>query len=127
MDFYTIVVLIAIVLLVLGLTIIGMTLAKRNSTNPFPEYQTSCPDFWTLNDKGLCVPSPLNTPSPSKYYKLVDIKHNGIVFDNIAKPANIVSLDPSENSWTSTCDKTKWATNNGILWDGISNYNGCTK
>lgn len=126
LSFYTIVIIIAIVILILALVLIGMTLNSKNSTVPFPEYQTLCPDFWTLNAEKKCIPSVLNTPAPGKFtYSIHDISHNGIVFDNATKPTRIVSLDPSENSWTSLCDKSKWANKNAILWDGIANTNQC--
>ena len=125
MSFYTIVIIIAIVLLVIGLTIIGLTLNKKNNTVMFPEFQTSCPDFWTLDEQQKCIPSPLNTPAPGKYYSIRDISHNGIVFNDPVKPTAITSLDVSTDSWTSLCDKSRWAYKNGILWDGVSNNNSC--
>lgn len=123
LSFYTIVIIIAIVILILALVLIGMTLNSKNSTVPFPEYQTLCPDFWTLNAEKKCIPSVLNTPAPGKFYTIHDISHNGIVLGK--NPNRIVSLDPSENSWTSLCDKSKWANKNAILWDGIANTNQC--
>ena len=123
LSFYTIVIMIAIVIFILALVLIGMTLNSKNSTVPFPEYQTLCPDFWTLNAEKKCIPSVLNTPAPGKFYTIHDISHNGIVLEK--NPNRIVSLDPSENSWTSLCDKSKWANKNAILWDGIANTNQC--
>jgi len=125
LSFYTIVIIIAIVILILALVLIGMTLNSKNSTVPFPQYQTHCPDFWTLNEEKKCIPSVLNTPAPGKFYTIHDISHNGVTFDDSKKPPKIVSLDPSENSWTSLCDKYKWANKNAILWDGIMNTNQC--
>ena len=40
---------------------------------------------------------------------------------------NVVTqyIDFSDSKWTGECDKRKWANENGIVWDGISNYNSC--
>jgi len=124
-SFYNIVIIIAIVILILALVLIGMTMKPTNSTIPFPQYQTLCPDFWTLDDQKKCIPSILNTPPPQKFVNVLDISHNGVVFDNQTKPTKILSLDLSPDNWTSLCDKYKWANKNGLLWDGVMNTNQC--
>jgi hypothetical protein len=125
LSFYNIVIIIAIVLLILGLVLIGMTLNPKNNANAFPQYQSLCPDFWTLDDQKRCIPSVLNTPSPQKFFTVTDISHNGVVLDDPTKPTKIVSLDLSPDNWTSLCDKYKWANKNAILWDGVMNTNQC--
>jgi hypothetical protein len=44
-----------------------------------------------------------------------------------------LTLNGNDASWntlypslTPRCAKRKWAINNGIVWDGVTNYNGCT-
>jgi hypothetical protein len=34
--------------------------------------------------------------------------------------------DDAYTGLTARCAKRKWAIDNGIVWDGITNYNGCT-
>ena len=40
---------------------------------------------------------------------------------------NVISqfIDFSDPKWKGICDKKKWANENGIVWDGVSNYNSC--
>jgi len=123
-SFYTIVIIVAVVLLIAALTIIGITLNKNSKTNPFPEYQENCPDFWTLNNT-VCVPNAINTPSPINFIGAkATVKHAGVIIDN--KTSQIVSLDITPENWSSVCDKSKWSNLNGILWDGVANINTCS-
>lgn len=123
-SYYTIVIIIAIILLVLGLTMVGLTLNKKNNKNPFPNYQNSCPDAWTI-ENGLCTPNGgINVPVVNKY-TAKKLKHNGVILDDQINPTRIISLDLSGNNWTSICDKHAWSNANGILWDGIANNNTC--
>jgi hypothetical protein len=122
LSFYTIVIIIAIVILVIALTIVGVTLANKKNTAPFPDYQNTCPDFWTLDTNGTTCKIPtssINTPAPNK--ALIAIKHDGVTSqDNI-----ISSIDVSDDKWVSVCDKSSWAKKAGILWDGVTNNNTC--
>jgi hypothetical protein len=97
---------------------------KKNNANVFPEYQNSCPDYWTINEQNVCIPSMINTPSPSRFLKK-EIKHSGVSFNDDTKPTKITSLDVGETNWVSLCEKSRWAYANGILWDGITNNNSC--
>jgi hypothetical protein len=122
LSFYTIVIIIAIVILVIALTIVGVTLANNKNTIPFPDYQNTCPDFWTLGTDGITCKTPLsnmNTPPPNK--AVVAIKHDGVASEN-----NVISsIDVSDDKWTSVCDKSSWAKKASILWDGVTNNNTC--
>jgi len=123
-SYYTIVIIIAIVLLVVALTMVGLTLNKKNNKNPFPNYQNSCPDYWTI-ENGHCIPNGgINVPTVNQY-TATKLGHAGVVLDDQTNPTKIVSLDLSGNNWTSICDKHAWANANGILWDGIANNNTC--
>jgi len=59
---------------------------------------------------------------------------------NLTTPADIrkhyIKMNGNDASWnsiygnsyadlTARCAKRKWAIDNGIVWDGITNYNGC--
>ena len=47
-------------------------------------------------------------------------------YSNMMSDNEIVQyIDFSNPAWTGVCDKKKWANENGIVWDGISNYNSC--
>lgn len=117
--YYTAVLIIATILLVIALTMVGITIVARGSKTAFPEFQNSCPDFWTLSGT-VCSPSAINTANLIQT-DITKAEHKGVVIaDN-----KIKSVDISSANWQSICDKTQWANANKILWDGVSNYNSC--
>jgi len=122
--YYTIVLVVAVILLIVSLVFVGMMLNTRGRKAPFPEYQSVCPDFWIV-DGSMCRP-PLggyNTPSPDKFSGTAPlIQHTGVTI----KGNTVVSLDTSPTSWSNLCSKTSWAKMNGIFWDGVANTNQCS-
>ena len=121
LSFYTIVIIIAIIILVIALTIIGVTLTNKKNNIEFPDYQNTCPDFWTLDSSGnRCVSNNINVPLQNKLDEAK--KHDGVTINNDNKN---LSINLSEDNWVSICDKASWAKKYGILWDGITNNNTC--
>jgi len=101
-DFYTIVIICAIILLIISLATIGVIIVNGKSSIVFPSTKNSCPDYWTLsNDKKTCQ-------APSNRV-------------NMGYPTvpSTYTID------TDTCKNFKWAFDNKILWDGVSNINNC--
>ena len=121
--FYIIVLSIATILLILLLTYIGIKMkASKLSGGPYPPIKNSCPDYWTINDKGKCVQPGVNGRNRGKD-ALNDTNTKG--YDK-----NKNAVDFNDKGWTSggsssMCAQQKWANTNGILWDGVTNYNGC--
>lgn len=122
--YYTIVLVIAVILLIVALVFVGIMLTKRGKNIPFPDYQAVCPDFW-LVDGSMCRPPPggYNTPSPDKFSgSSPSIEHTGVnVKDN-----KVVSIDTTTANWANLCSKSSWAKINGIFWDGVANTNQCS-
>jgi hypothetical protein len=123
--FYIIVLSVAIMLLILVLTYIGikMMYSRNSSTNTFPPTASACPDYWDSDSNGRCVVPGSNATNhgsidPSK----LNSNTCGYVSPN--------SFDFNASCWTksgsSICSKNLWAKQNNITWDGITNYNGCT-
>ena len=48
-SFYTMVLTIAIIILILVLAFLGWTMSKQKETDNFPKLQTTYPDFWELS------------------------------------------------------------------------------
>ena len=122
--FYIIVLSIATILLILLLTYIGIKMkASKLSGGPYPPIKNSCPDYWTINDKGKCVqPGVAGRNYGNKALNNTNTP-NGFI------PAD-TSVDFSVVGWSAggksaMCEQKKWASENGILWDGVTNYNGC--
>jgi len=101
MDFYSIILIIASVILVIALAGIGIAVTNGTYNASFPSYINPCPDFWeTTKNPGGGYTCNANTE---------DARNKG--------SSNI-------STYTTTgdlCTDYKWANNNNILWDGISN------
>ena len=120
--YYTIVLIVFTVLLILGLLLVGYILSRGNNVN-FPDYQYVCPDFWDVSG-ATCSPSVwgLNIPSPDKFMGTSpSIKHTGVTVND----KKVVSIDTTSSSWSGICDQASWAKTNGIYWDGVTNSNQC--
>jgi hypothetical protein len=107
MDFYTIVSIVAILLLIISLTTVGVIMTQSNSNATFPSFQNPCPDYWTYNSVSDTCSMNGNTNMGS--------------FRTTPTP---VSSASSKN----LCQSLSWSKTNNILWDGVSNTNiSCPK
>ena len=120
-SFYTIVVLIAIVLLILCLIAVGVMLQKQDDNTPFPSQSNQCPDGWGVSDSGYCI-----VPSTN-----INNGKTGTTTARLMTPSTLWTAEAGSstnfkaNDSATICDKRKWAIDNDIIWDGISNYNQC--
>ena len=127
-NFYTLVLTIAIIILILLLAYMGWLMSKQKTVDEFPKLRTSCPDFWKVEQgdsgKVFCIrPSGTNainkgTGDDATVFKGasgVDVTKNG--------------FDTTDVGWASAgnavCGKQKWANANGITWDTVTNANFC--
>jgi hypothetical protein len=124
--YYTIVLVIAVVLLIIALTIVGMTITA-NKKQAFPDFKNTCPDYWTLSDGNICTPPEdnINLPLPAKFSggEKSAVKHAGVHLDS--HNTYIQYMDVGTTNWSGLCDKSHWSKMTGILWDGVSNTNSC--
>ena len=117
-TFYIIVLSIAVVLLILILTFVGIMMKTQDSSTVFPPTVNTCPDFWTVSD-GSC--------------NIITIGKNALASNptdpNVAPYPKSGKIDPNDPLWSKNgsaiCNQKKWANNASISWDGVSNYNGC--
>ena len=132
-TFYLIVLGIAIVLLIILLTYIGIIMASSSSSSmAYPPSASNCPDYWSMTtDMSSCI-----------------IPKNGsrnvgtIKYDNTGIPTSLTvantpgynvatnSINFSDKGWiaggvSSMCAHKNWASVNGVVWDGVSEYNSC--
>ena len=157
-SFYFIAIGIAVVVLILCLTLVGLLMSYQDDSVSYPPTANVCPDNWTPNvsNKNNGV-STCNLPTPtSRNVGTIfssSEKDNGSYFTaatyglyNIAgkaykptpetatagfavdarQPGN-VNIDFTNPQWGGICGKKKWAQMYNISWDGVSNYNSCTK
>lgn len=69
LNFQRIIIIIAIIMLIVAMIFIGYALYNQSSaTGAWPPEIPKCPDFWTVDAKGICV-----KPNPP-----VNCEYNGI-------------------------------------------------
>ena len=117
-KFYIIVIVVAVICLILCLVAVGLTLQSASVKTPFPKLQAPCPDGWGMDGSG-CTVNALNigTIQPKNV--------GGSVYDISGAIWKSVGTAFQVKEHTSICEKKKWAFQNGVTWDGVSNYNQC--
>ena len=111
-SFYMIVVAMAVVLLILCLTGVGILMGYQNVNIVFPPTANTCPDGWNTIGASICKP-PEGVP-------IQGLQNGQNGYD---QPKGTV--DFSNAFWSDICAKKKWAKMYNINWDGVSNYTNC--
>lgn len=137
--FYTIVLSVAAIILIIILTYVGVVLMKPgNSSVPYPPVKNDCPDYWKFApDSSYCM-IPKNTePNKGTLYDINGIIDTKVVVTpgfnaNVAvvNGQPVAGIDFTVSSWnggglTSICAQKKWSKTWGVMIDGVSNYNSC--
>ena len=99
MKFQKIVIIIAIIMLIAALTFIGYALYTGKHNEKFPPIQSACPDYWAAKDSECVNSQP-------------DLGH-------CTSPMNFDV--PHYRGDHGDCNKSKWAKDCGVTWDGITN------
>lgn len=147
-NFYLITVIIAVIILIIALTFIGLALKKSIEDNALTIYSNPCPDYWKLQDgeKAKClIPNSLFGHTPKNIgaltlsgdnYDLSDTSMNSITrYIRDSAPVTTTDgsyyvMDMTSSKWTDSsgyvgyslsCAHKKWANDLGISWDGVSN------
>ena len=133
MDFYTIVIIIAAIFLILCLVGVGLLMQRYNAATTFPPVQNPCPDGWMVNGQKCLINENVNTgfiksniPSfLNNTYGLSNSKDE--VVTNPLDGYTFVNFNDKawNKSGSSICGQKKWANQYGISWDGVSNNTGC--
>lgn len=140
-PFYLIVLGIAVIIFILVLTFIGLLMQTGKTNMVYPPISNTCPDYWNIDGSNCVIPpgaatggSGTNvgdydgTGNTGRFTKMSDVKMP------ISKSSGTVNgttvFSPSDPAWTSggltaLCAQNKWANQNNIIWDGVSNYNSC--
>jgi hypothetical protein len=83
--------------LVILLIIMAVIISNKNNSQEFPPTVAYCPDFYSLNDSGYCIPS-------------------SSVYSN--KTSDCIRINPKGMPIN---ERRNWALNCGVAWDGITN------
>jgi len=117
--------------LILVLGFMGWMLSHQKDDIKFPQITTSCPDFWTLSENNECM-----LPVTGKFNRGADgslTKYRAVGSATNADVPGINSAKDGFNSsnagWgtgqSAVCNKRKWANDNEIIWDSVTNVNFC--
>ena len=107
MNFYKLICIIAIVVLIISLTSIAVAIQTSSKNVMFPPNVSECPDFYIKNKRGQCTPTfPLSTKRAGCDKKSFTAKR----FNN-----------PGMGPTSGMCAKKKWAQHCKVNWDGITN------
>lgn len=112
----------AIVMLILILVSLGLLLDEQQKSKVYPPTALNCPDYWMeeVNDETNRIECKINVNNKTNVGSLNTDKTSSYDF----KDYN-AEWRTDYRGLSDTCAKRKWARDNGILWDGISNYNSC--
>ena len=129
MNFYKIVTIIAIVILIIFLTITGVVLNGSKQKIIFPPYISMCPDYYVYNESSDKCQGPSDIISTTStinidgtdfscnnfriYNKKIDTD-TGEITDELF---NAPGMGPNSG----ICAKKKWANGCNVHWDGITN------
>ena len=122
-SFYTMVVALAVIVLILVLAFLGWTMSKQKATDTFPKLQTPCPDFWEITTDSATGKTYCKQPAPNQ------VNYGSDKASTDAKGFKDGVFDFANDGWSAggnaVCGKKKWANLHGINWDTVTNANYC--
>lgn len=127
-NFYTIVIFVAVVALILVLTYVGIVMSYGEGTIAYPPQSTTCPDHWVIDeDKNCVIPGSddKNTGTMFEGDLLSDAVKGSTPGLDIDKDVINFSHEDWKASGQEICAKKEWSNKHGVVWDSVSNYNDC--
>lgn len=143
-GFYTTVLSIASIILILLLTYVGILLYYAKSDEVYPPYQKPCPDYWEIDNNGKCIYPGYNNRNIGTLVASGDKDENAKkIRSDLKAPAvtpgvttsngNVPdTIDFNDSKWKTVyskknelCNKKHWASLYSIEWDGVRNTNQC--
>ena len=127
-SFNLVVVSVAVVILIITLAYMGSVMSAAKTNLVFPPVANVCPDNWTANAAGTLCSTPAAGTGRANAGALTGASANVVLSGE--PPNSVLSINPAATTWASSgkssiCGKSAWANANGVVWDGISNYNSC--
>lgn len=125
MNFYNIVIIVALILLITALVLFGVFIGAITS-KPFPHTQDNCPKLWKMDLSGNCM-NPVDASSNTLP------RHGDWTNDT---PGYVAAFNGGFNTkhenWKTydgaadeICGKQKWSKKYKIEWNGVTTYNSC--
>lgn len=106
--FQRIILIIAFIILIISLTLIGLSIRSSKKNTSWPPIIPNCPDYWSIDGSGnntKCI----NTRNLGTCKPTSGTKHLTMNF-------NVAPYVGSNGN----CAKYTWANNCGLAWDGIN-------
>lgn len=138
MDSFQITVLaIAVIILILIFTAIGILTKNSLSDKAYPPKTTTCPDYWNVDADGNCIIPPTSaTLNAGSVYNgdIINLTNDPNAGDGKIYTPGYISeggkINYNDEAWgsmnkSSICAKRDWTNKLNIAWDGVSNYNSC--
>jgi hypothetical protein len=131
MNFYVVVLAVAIIIFTAIMVWFAYTLNAVTSKEIFPPVTNACPDGWssiTTDGVNKCTLTgiignvgtgiPAESPNTSLYTKAT------------TGTDTVTTVYPDATGWSiggvsAICGKRAWANQYNVQWGGVSNYNGC--
>jgi len=130
--FYTVVLFVAIILLILILTYIGLKMANDKSKGTeqevaYPPSYSKCPDYWKMEKVGELHKCRIPTfaekhPNTGTIY---NAKGENQLSSTNTQEYETGYINFDVNKWGGVCAMKHWANKYNIVWDGVTNYNKC--
>ena len=112
MNFQRTAIIFAIIVLIICLILIGMSLAKAQSSQAWPPLIADCPDYWVdLSGNG------------AKCVNVLNLKTPGLTVGNIPKVDGKIAMNFSIAPYigsSGACQEYTWADNYSVSWDGLT-------
>ena len=98
----------------------------KNSTSYPPQPPSTCPDYWSLSPDGKTCQIPVESAKNAGNVYV----GSSLMLPVSAPGQTSTTIDFSDAGWSagassSLCNRKVWAGVNSVMWDGVSNYNGC--
>lgn len=132
-TFYIVVLTVAIGLLILILTYIGVYVLGKPNDKPYPPVKNQCPDYWEIDESTQKCKVP--DDSHKNAGNIYDSSNSNniqllLTVDNTPGITSDGAIDFEASDWntdssTARCYQKKWANSYNIIWDTVSNYNSC--
>lgn len=127
-SFYTIVASIAVVMLILVLTYIGIVMVYYKGKTSYPPVAATCPEYWKVGEEGKCYIPSTGEKNAGSLYAADATPISNIPGYGSTSNGNYINFQDAgwaRSGKTQICAQSQWANSKQIVWDGVTNFNGC--
>ena len=137
MNFYKIIIFIAIIVLIIFLSIVAISIYNSKKDAIFPPHISICPDYYIYNEETQkCTTKKFNFENQDDYNLCNEIDFFNTDNDTDPPICQVSGCEPADQDDDTSnyqtpgmgpdsgiCQKKRWAIDCGVNWDGITNNN----